>query len=239
MLIVNLWQMKKLSVIMPVYNERAFIKKAIGSVLKANIGKLAKEIIVVDDGSKDGTTQILRGITSRKVRTIFLRNNRGKGAAIRRGLKEITGDIVVIQDADLEYNPSEYIQLLQPILEKKADVVFGSRFLGDRPHRVLNYWHMVGNNFLTRVSNMLTNINLTDMETGYKMFTRDVANKLNLEEDRFGIEPEFTAKIAKLKCRVYEIGISYSGRNYDQGKKVSWKDGFRALWCILKYNLFI
>jgi len=229
--------MKKLSVIIPVYNEKAFIKKAVVAVLKANIGKLIKEIIVVDDGSKDGTTQILKKIKSKKVKIFFQKKNQGKGAAIRRGLKEITGDIVIIQDADLEYNPKEYPLLLQPILDKKADVVFGSRFLGDRPHRVLNYWHMVGNKFLTLVSNMMTNINLTDMETGYKMFTREVADKLHLQENRFGMEPEFTAKIARMRCRVYEVGISYSGRNYDQGKKINWKDGVWALWCILKYNL--
>lgn len=229
--------MKKLSVIMPVYNEKAFIKKAVAAVLKANIGKMIKEIIVVDDGSKDGTTQILKKIKNKKVKVFFQKKNQGKGAAIRRGLKEITGDIVIIQDADLEYNPKEYPLLLQPILDKKADVVFGSRFLGDRPHRVLNYWHMVGNKFLTLMSNMMTNINLTDMETGYKMFTRKVADNLFLQENRFGMEPEFTAKIARMKCRVYEIGISYSGRNYDQGKKINWKDGVWALWCILKYNL--
>jgi len=229
--------MKKLSVIMPVYNEKAFVKKAINAVLKANIGKLAKEIIVVDDGSRDGTTQILKTIKNRKVKVFFQKKNQGKGAAIRHGLKEITGDIVIIQDADLEYNPNEYSLLLQPILDKRADVVFGSRFLGDRPHRVLNYWHMVGNKLLTLVSNMMTNINLTDMETGYKMFTRKVANDLDLQENRFGIEPEITAKIARMKCRVYEVGISYSGRNYDQGKKINWKDGVYAMWCILKYNL--
>ena len=222
---------------MPVYNEKAFIKKAVTAVLKSNIGKLQKEVIIVDDGSKDGTTRILKGIKNHKVKVIFQKKNQGKGAAIRRGLKEITGDIVIIQDADLEYNPKEYPLLLQPILDKRADVVFGSRFLGDRPHRVLNYWHMVGNKFLTRVSNMMTNINLTDMETGYKMFTREVAEKLHLEENRFGMEPEFTAKIARMKCRVYEVGISYSGRNYDQGKKIGWKDGVWALWCIMKYNL--
>lgn len=221
---------------MPVYNEKTFIKKAIAAVLKSNIGKLQKEIIIIDDGSKDGTTQILKTIKNRKIKIFFQNKNQGKGAAIRRGLKEITGDIVIIQDADLEYNPKEFPVLLQPIIDKKADVVFGSRFLGDRPHRVLNYWHMVGNRFLTLLSNMMTNINLTDMETGYKMFTREVADKLNLQENRFGMEPEFTAKIAKMKCRIYEVGISYSGRNYDQGKKINWKDGFRALWCILKYN---
>lgn len=229
--------MKKLSIIMPVYNERAFVKKAISAVLKANIGKLSKEIIVVDDGSKDGTTQILKTISNRRIKIFFQNKNQGKGAAIRKGLKEVTGDIVVIQDADLEYNPDEFIVLLQPILDKKADVVFGSRFLGDRPHRILNYRHMVGNKFLTLMSNMMTNINLTDMETGYKMFTREVADNLHLQENRFGMEPEFTAKIARMKCRVYEVGISYSGRNYDQGKKINWKDGIHALWCILKYNL--
>lgn len=222
---------------MPVFNEKAFVKKAISVVMKANIGKLGKEIIVVDDGSRDGTTSILKTIKNKSVRVLFQKKNQGKGAAVRRGLKEVTGDIVIIQDADLEYDPEEYAILLAPILDKRADVVFGSRFSGDRPHRVLNYWHMVGNHFLTLMSNMLTNINLTDMETGYKMFTREVADKLNLQENRFGVEPEFTAKIARMKCRVYEVGISYSGRNYDQGKKINWKDGVYALWCILKYNL--
>jgi len=222
---------------MPVYNERAFIKKAIAAVISANIGKLQKEVIVVDDGSRDGTTQILKTIKNKKVKVFFQKKNQGKGAAIRRGLKEITGDVVIIQDADLEYNPKEYLLMLQPITDKKADVVFGSRFLGDRPHRVLNFWHMVGNRFLTLFSNMMTNINLTDIETGYKMFTKEVANKLDLQENRFGVEPEFTAKIAKMNARVYEVGISYSGRNYDQGKKICWRDGFWAIWCILKYNL--
>lgn len=227
----------KLSVIMPVYNEKAFVKKAISAVMKANIGKLKREIIVVDDGSKDGTVQILKKIKRRNLKIFLQRKNSGKGAAIRKGLKEASGDIIVIQDADLEYDPKEFILLLQPILDKKADVVFGSRFMGDRPHRVLNYWHMVGNHFLTQVSNMLTNINLSDMETGYKMFTKKVADKIKIEENRFGFEPEFTAKVAKLGCRVYEVGVSYSGRNYDQGKKINWKDGFRALYCIVKYNL--
>ena len=182
---------------MPVYNERAFVKKAITAVLKAKIGKITKEIIVVDDGSKDGTTQILKTIKNRSVIVIFQKKNQGKGSAIIRGLKEVTGDIVIIQDADMEYDPEEYPLLLQPILDKKADVVYGSRFMGDRPHRVLNFWHMVGNKFLTLLSNMMSNINLTDIETCYKMFTREVADKLNLQENRFGTDPEITANIAK------------------------------------------
>lgn len=223
---------------MPVYNEKTFVKKAITAVLRSNIGKIQKELIVVDDGSTDGTTLILKKINRKNIKILFQKYNMGKGAAIKRGLKEITGDVVVIQDADLEYNPDEYKFLLQPILDKKADVVFGSRFLGDRPHRVLNYWHMVGNKLLTLLSNMMTNINLTDMETGYKMFTKSVAKQIIIKENRFGFEPEITAKIAKLNVRIYEVGISYSGRNYDQGKKINWRDGVWAMICILKYNLF-
>jgi len=223
---------------MPVYNEKTFVKKAITAVLRSNIGKIQKELIVVDDGSTDGTTLILKKINRKNIKILFQKYNMGKGAAIKRGLKEITGDVVVIQDADLEYNPDEYKFLLQPILDKKADVVFGSRFLGDRPHRVLNYWHMVGNKLLTLLSNMMTNINLTDMETGYKMFTKSVAKQIIIKENRFGFEPEITAKIAKLNVRIYEVGISYSGRNYDQGKKINWRDGVWAMICIFKYNLF-
>jgi glycosyltransferase involved in cell wall biosynthesis len=231
--------LKKISIIMPVFNEEDFVIKAIRRVLATKIDGLTKEIIVVDDGSTDGTRHRLRRFGGQaRIKIIRLKKNMGKGAAIRSGLKEVTGDVVVIHDADLEYDPKEINLLLKPIVEGDADVVYGSRFMGDRPHRVLFFWHMLANNFLTLVSNMCTNLNLTDMETGYKMFTKKVAGKLDLKENRFGMEPEFTAKIAKMNSRVYEVGISYHGRNYRQGKKIGWKDGFHALWCILKYNLF-
>ena len=230
---------------MPVYNEEKYIARAIRKVLAANIGKVKKELIVVNDGSTDKTGQELKnsrtlGIKTKgdSIKIITLRKNRGKGAAVRRGLREITGQVVVIQDTDLEYDPSELITLLRPIASGDAEVVYGSRFMGDRPHRVHFFWHMVANNLLTLVSNMCTNLNLTDMETGYKMFTVKVAKKLDLQENRFGLEPEFTAKVANMGARVYEVGISYHGRNYEQGKKISWRDGLWALWCILKYNLF-
>jgi len=171
-------------------------------------------------------------------RVIFHEKNQGKGAAIRTGIAEASGDLVIIQDADLEYDPDEYPRLIQPILDNKADVVFGSRFMGDRPHRVLYFWHRVGNGFLTLLSNMLTNLNLTDMETCYKVFRRELIQSIKIEENRFGFEPEVTAKLAKSGCRVYEVGISYYGRTYDEGKKIGWKDGFRALYCIVKYNVF-
>jgi len=230
-------KIKKLSVIMPVYNEERWIKKAISRVLRTKLPKIKMELIVVNDGSTDRTSKVLKTIKNRNIRVINQRKNQGKGAAIRKGLKEITGDVVIIQDADLEYNPSEYKKLFEPFLSMDADVVYGSRFTGEGPHRVLLFWHYVGNLLLTLVSNAFTNLNLTDMETGYKMFTAAVAKKLKVEEDRFGFEPEFTAKISKMGCRVYEVGVSYSGRNYSEGKKIGWKDGMRAMYCILKYNI--
>lgn len=228
---------KKLSVVIPAYNEERTVQEVIGHVLKADIGRITKEIIVVNDGSKDGTAKKVRAIKDKRVRLIDKKINEGKGAAIRDGMKKISGEVMVIQDADLEYSPSEYMKLLGPILAGKADVVFGSRFLGGEPHRVLYFWHMVGNTILTFMSNALTNLNLTDMETCYKMMTADVAKKITIEEKRFGMEPEITAKIAKLGVRIYEVGISYSGRSYAEGKKIGWKDGFRALWVMVKYNL--
>ena len=229
---------------MPVYNEEKFVAKAIRKVLAVNLGKVSKELIVVNDGSTDGTGKELKnsrnlGIKTKgdSIKIITMRKNRGKGAAIRRGLKEITGEVVVIQDADLEYDPRELPILLKPIVDGDADVVYGSRFMGNKPHRVLFFWHMVANNTLTLISNTCTNLNLTDMETGYKMFTSKVARKLDLKENRFGLEPEFTAKVARMGARVYEVGISYHGRSYEQGKKIDWKDGLWALWCNFKYNL--
>ena len=226
----------RLSVIIPCYNERGTIESVIDAVRAAPGGE--KEIIVVDDCSRDGSGELLEGPLRAKVDRVLRHPvNRGKGAALRTGIAEATGDIVIIQDADLEYDPQQYPALIEPILQDKADVVYGSRFLGGGPHRVLYFWHRVGNGFLTLLSNMFTNLNLTDMETCYKVFRREIIQSLRIEEDRFGFEPEITAKIAKLRCRVYEVGISYHGRTYEEGKKIGWKDGVRAVWCILKYNL--
>ena len=227
----------KLSIIIPCYNERQFLLRLIERVKGAPV--LNKEIILVDDASEDGTTGLIRSEIAATIdAVVYHERNMGKGAAIRSGLAEVTGDIVIIQDADLEYDPAEYPKLIGPILDGRADVVFGSRFTGEGPHRVHLFWHYVGNRFLTLLSNMLTNLNLTDMETCYKAFRREVIQAIDIREDRFGFEPEVTAKLARMRgVRIYEVGIGYAGRTYDEGKKIGWRDGFWALWCIVKYGL--
>lgn len=226
----------KLSVVMPVYNEQATVRTVIDRVLA--VGP-AVELLCVDDGSSDGSRQILAELEQQYTQLkVFLQpRNLGKGAALRRGIREAKGDYLIIQDADLEYDPCDYHLLLGPLQSGQADVVYGSRFVGSGPHRVLYFWHSVGNWLLTLISNMITNLNLTDMETCYKAFRREVIQSILLEEDRFGFEPEVTVKIAKRRLRVYEVGISYSGRTYAEGKKIGWKDGFRALWCLVKYGI--
>lgn len=223
----------KTSIVIPVYNEVDTISALLRRVAAVPIDK---EIIVVDDYSTDGTRPVLARIAEDNVRILLHDRNRGKGAALRTGVAAATGDVVLIQDADLEYNPDEYPRLLEPIFDGRADVVYGSRFSGGECHRVLYFWHYLGNRTLTLLSNIFTNLNLTDMETCYKVFRREIIQGLRLEEDRFGFEPEVTAKIAALGCRIYEVGISYSGRTYEEGKKIGWKDGIRAVWCILKYR---
>ena len=231
-------KIKKLTIIMPAFNEEATITKTIKRVLKTNIPGVSKELIIINDGSKDKTKKAIQNIKDRRIILIDKKVNQGKGAGVRDAIKKATGDVLIIQDADLEYNPKEIKKLLEPIKNDQADVVYGSRFMGGEAHRVLYFWHMVVNKFLTLLSNMLTNINLTDMETCYKMFTKDVAKKLKIKEPRFGFEPEFTVKVAKMNARVYEMGISYAGRSYTEGKKINWKDGVHAIYCLFKYSIF-
>jgi glycosyltransferase involved in cell wall biosynthesis len=225
----------KLSVIVPIFNEKSTIREVYDRIKAVDI---SKEIILVDDCSTDGTREIIKGLVSDDTKVYFHERNMGKGAALRTGFQEATGEILIIQDADSEYDPIEYPKLIGPILEGKADVVYGSRFAGGEVHRVLLFWHMAGNKFLTLLSNIFSNLNLTDMETGYKVFKRDIYTKICIEENRFGFEPEITAKVAKLRARIYEVGISYAGRTYEEGKKIGWKDGLSAIRCIVKYNLF-
>ncbi len=227
--------MPKLSVVIPVYNERDTLEEVVERVWNVPVDK---EIILVDDGSSDGTRDVLKGMEGRQgLKVLYHERNQGKGAALRTGFSHCEGDIVIIQDADLEYFPEEYPTLLEPIEKNYADVVYGSRFLG-HPHRVLFFHHYLANRFLTFLSNLFTNLNLTDMETCYKVFRREIIQGIDLKSNRFGFEPEVTAKMARLRCRVFEVSISYNGRTYDEGKKINWKDGLAAVWCIIRYSLF-
>jgi len=225
----------KLSIVIPVYNERKTVNEIYNRIQAVEIDK---EIILVDDFSTDGTRDILKELAAAGANVFLHERNMGKGAALRTGFGKVTGDVIIIQDADLEYNPDEYPKLIQPIIEGKADVVYGSRFAGKESHNVLSFWHTVGNKFLTLLSNMFTNLNLTDMETCYKVFRRDVLERITIEENRYGIEPEITAKVAKMGVRIHEVAISYAGRSYSEGKKIGWKDALSAVRCIIKYNLF-
>ena len=226
-----------LSVIIPCYNEINTIEEVINKVKSTSIK--SKQIIIIDDFSTDGTREFLNSLKDESIKVVLQNRNQGKGAAIAKGINFASGDISIIQDADLEYDPNEYEKLIKPILLNKADVVFGSRFKGAEPHRVVYFWHRVGNGFLTLLSNIMTDINLTDMETCYKAFRTEILKSINIREKRFGFEPEITAKVARKRYRIYEVGISYFGRTYEEGKKIGWKDGVRAIWCIVKYNLLI
>ena len=225
-----------LSVVIPCFNEAATILDLIERVRQAPVA--SKQLIVVDDGSSDGTRELLKGLSAPDLTVLLHERNKGKGAALATSFAAAEGQICIVQDADLEYDPNEYPLVIGPIIEGKADVVFGSRFQGAAPHRVVYFWHRMGNGFLTLMSNMLTDLNLTDMETCYKAFRTEIIQSIPIREKRFGFEPEITAKVAKRRCRIYEVGISYYGRTYDEGKKIGWKDGVRAVWCILKYNLW-
>lgn len=232
--------MIKLSIVIPVYNEVNTILEIVDIIQKISLAGIEKEIIIIDDFSNDGTREKIKKYEgTNNIKVLYHDKNLGKGAALRTGFSVARGDYVIIQDADLEYDPRDYSLVLQPLLENKADVVYGSRFVGNEPHRVVFFWHYVGNKLLTLFSNILTNLNLTDMETCYKAFKAGILKKIAFKEDRFGFEPEFTAKVAKLKLRIYEVGISYYGRTYVEGKKITWKDGVSAIRCILRYNFFI
>lgn len=228
----------KLSVVIPVYNEKNTIEQLLAKVASVNIPDWEKEIVLVEDCSTDGTRDLLQKYSAQH-KVIFHEKNQGKGAALRTGFKAATGDYVLVQDADLEYDPDEYSKLLEPVRKYQADVVYGSRFIGDGAHRVVYYWHYRGNQFLTTLSNVFTNLNLTDMETCYKLFRREVIQSITLEQDRFGFDPEITAKVSRIKpIKIFEVGISYNGRTYAEGKKITWKDGFLVIYCIIKYGLF-
>jgi len=227
----------KLSIVIPIYNELSTIEEILEAVRKSPVDD--KEIILVDDFSTDGTRELIKDKLEATVdQVIYQPRNLGKGAALRAGFQSATGDILMVQDADLEYDPRQYAALIEPIVTDKADVVYGSRFAGGGPHRVVYFWHSLGNKFLTLLSNMFTNINLTDMETCYKVFRREIIQSIDIKENRFGFEPEITAKLARMNVRIFEIGISYYGRTYSEGKKIGWRDGVQAIYCILKYNLF-
>jgi len=229
--------MQKVSIIIPIYNEKKTLDRLVSRVENSSVGELVKQIILVDDCSTDGTKEILKQYENKHT-VVYREKNGGKGAAVRTGISRVTGEVVLIQDADLEYDPAEYSRMLDPILKGLADVVYGSRFLGDYPHRVLYFWHYLGNKVITFLSDVFTNVNLTDIETGFKAFRTEVLQSIELRENRFGFEPEVTAKVVKGKWRIYEVGISYAGRTYEEGKKIGWKDGFEAIWCIIRYNIF-